>query len=154
MRVVQTRRWTKNNIQLYFVCLFMWIQTLLCSYKQYVQFLIEVWPGFCINLLRVNQRWLWNFPEGPCSLCRFPPRLSIFNLSSCYNWLEGPTGWNIIGRPALCHTDHPVQAPSESIYLIIYFYCNAEISSAIYVLVPFRPSFRNHDSINLERRGV
>lgn len=70
------------------------------------------------------------FSRRPLLSVLFPPWLSIFNLSSCYNWLEGQqAGTLLVG----CLVPHrPPSAGclvlSESLY---NFCCNAEISSPI-----------------------
>lgn len=81
----------------------------------------------------MNQRWLWNFPEGPCSPCCFP--------SDCQSLTSAlaAIGWraNRLRRywsAALCHTD---QCAGSPLPLKKHFCCNAVISPALNDLVFF-----------------
>lgn len=65
---------------------------------------------FYIRLYRVNQRWLWNFPEGPCSPCCSPSDCqSLTSTAAAIGWRANRVEhyWSAV----LCHTDHSVQAP-------------------------------------------
>lgn len=66
----------------------------------------------------LNQKWLWNFPEGPCSPCCSPSDCqSLTSTDAAIGWRANTAEryWS----PALCHTDRRVQAPfflSKSIF--------------------------------------
>lgn len=58
----------------------------------------------------MNQRWLWNFPEGPCSPCCSPSDCqSLTSTAAAIGWRAYRVEhyWSAV----LCHTDHSVQAP-------------------------------------------
>lgn len=58
----------------------------------------------------MNQRWLWNFPEGPCSPCFSPSDCqSLTSTAAAIGWRANRVEhyWSAV----LCHTDHSVQAP-------------------------------------------
>lgn len=86
----------------------------------------KVWPGFYI---RLNQRWLWNFPEGPCSPCCSPSDCqSLTSTAAAIGWRANRVEhyWSA----ELCHTDHSVAAP---LFLLQHiFCCNAEISPVLH----------------------
>ena len=66
----------------------------------------------------MNQRWLWNFPEGPCSPCYSPSECqSLTSTAAAIGWRADRVEhyWSTV----LCHTDHSVQASlflSKSIF--------------------------------------
>lgn len=76
----------------------------------------------------MNQRWLWNFPEGPCSPCCSPSDCqSVTSTAAAIGWRANRVEhyWTAV----LCHTDHTVRA---SLFLLKSgFCCNAEISPCI-----------------------
>lgn len=97
----------------------------------------------------MDQRWLWNFPEGPCSLCCFPP--------DCRSLTSAPAtiGWRAnrlehYWSATLCHTDHPVQAASYSQKAYIIF---AAMQRFLLQYAACFGSFCDHDNINLEGGG-
>lgn len=58
----------------------------------------------------MNQRWLWNFPEGPCSpRCSPSDCQSLTSTAAAIGWRANRVEhyWSAV----LCHTDHSVQAP-------------------------------------------
>ena len=75
----------------------------------------------------MNQRWLWNFPEGPCSPCR--------SLSDCQSLTStaAAIGWRAsrvehYWLAELCHTDQCAGSPRP---FKMHFCCNADISPCI-----------------------
>lgn len=57
-----------------------------------------------------ESRWLWNFPEGPCSPCCSPSDCqSLTSTAAAIGWRANRVEhyWSAV----LCHTDHSVQAP-------------------------------------------
>lgn len=96
----------------------------------------------------LNQKWLWNFPEGPCSPCCSPSDCqSLTSTAAAIGWRANRAArdWSA----SLCHTDQRVQAPfflSKS----IFFCCNAEIfplHETVYIH-SYLTDFPERDSIN------
>lgn len=59
----------------------------------------------------MNQRWLWNFPEGPLLSPLLSLWLSIFNLNCSCNWLEGQQGGTLLVSRALPHGSQCAGSP-------------------------------------------
>lgn len=72
-----------------------------------------------------NQRWLWNFPEGPCYPCCCSPCdcQSLTSTAAAIGWRANRVERHWLA--ALCHTDHCAGSPRP---FKINFCCNADIS--------------------------
>lgn len=96
----------------------------------------------------LNQKWLWNFPEGPFSPCCSPSDCqSLTSTAAAIGWRANRAAryWSA----SLCHTDQRVQALfflSKS----IFFCCNAEISPCMrqFIFTHIWLTFLECDSIN------